>query len=261
VIVFLLILIKISDDSTSTEARQEARSAQDPSKKIMASRMFDVKFPCDTQLTFGPLTFATGEDGDLKMLLPGPAPEHVTPTSSSASGRSYVGSCRCARNYICTAKIVRGILVVTSIIRPLAGASSSSTSASTPDSDSFDDYPEIGANAYGEPAKYDHFIYMVASNGDRSSNTSSRYPTIERSEASDARTPSGGLARNLNPDFNAVRVQAIMETIQRMAPDGFPLAVLAQKGAEAVNHIIIEKSAGVLRREPSVGGNNRARHA
>jgi hypothetical protein len=52
-----------------------------------------------------------------------------------------------------------------------------------------------------------------------------------------------------------------METIQRMAPDGFPLAVLAQKGAEAVNHIIIEKSAGVLRREPSVGGNNRVRHA
>jgi hypothetical protein len=165
--VFLLILIKISDDSTSTEARQEARSAQDPSKKIMASRMFDVKFPCDTQLTFGPLTFATGEDGDLKMLLPGPAPEHVTPTSSSASGRSYVGSYRCARNYICTAKIVRDIPVVTSIIRPLARASSSSTSASIPDSDSFDDYPEIGANAYGEPAKYDHFIYMVASNGDR----------------------------------------------------------------------------------------------
>jgi hypothetical protein len=52
-----------------------------------------------------------------------------------------------------------------------------------------------------------------------------------------------------------------METIQRMAPDGFPLAVLAQKGAEAVNHIIIEKSAGVLRREPSVGGSNRVRHA
>jgi hypothetical protein len=69
------------------------------------------------------------------------------------------------------------------------------------------------------------------------------------------------LARNLNPDFNVVRVQAIMETIQRMAPDGFPLAVLAQKGADAVNHIIIEKSVGVLRREPSVGGNNRVRHA
>jgi hypothetical protein len=31
--------------------------------------------------------------------------------------------------------------------------------------------------------------------------------------ASDARTPSGGLAQNLNLDFNAVRVQAIMKTI------------------------------------------------
>jgi hypothetical protein len=43
----------------------------------------------------------------------------------------------------------------------------------------------------------------------------------------DAQTPSGGLVRNLNPDFNAVWVQAIMETIKRMASDGSPLAVLA----------------------------------
>jgi hypothetical protein len=85
---------------------------------------------------------------------------------------------------------------------------------------------------------------MVALNGDRSSNTSSRYPTIRRSEASDARTTSGGLAQNLNPDFNAVRVQTIMETIQRMAPDGSPLAVLAQQGVEVANLIIAEKLAG-----------------
>jgi hypothetical protein len=83
---------------------------------------------------------------------------------------------------------------------------------STSDSDSSDDYPEIGASDCGEPTKDGHFIYMVASNDDRSSNTSSRYPTIGRSEVSDARTPSGGLARNLNPDFNVVWVQAIMET-------------------------------------------------
>jgi hypothetical protein len=47
---------------------------------------------------------------------------------------------------------------------------------------------------------------MVALNGDRSNNTSSRYPTIGRSEVSNARTPSGGLVQNLNLDFNAVRV-------------------------------------------------------
>jgi hypothetical protein len=29
-------------------------------------------------ITFGSLTFATGEDENLKMLLPGPAPEHLT---------------------------------------------------------------------------------------------------------------------------------------------------------------------------------------
>jgi hypothetical protein len=68
---------------------------------------------------------------------------------------------------------------------------------------------------------------MVAPNGDRLNNTSSRYLTIGRSKASDAQTPSGGLVQNLNPDFNIVWVQAIMETIQRLAPNGCPLAVLA----------------------------------
>jgi hypothetical protein len=48
-------------------------------------------------------------------------------------------------------------------------------------------------------------------------------PLFGRSEASDAQTPSTGLVQNLNSDFNAVRVQAIMETIQHMAPDGYPL--------------------------------------
>jgi hypothetical protein len=69
------------------------------------------------------------------------------------------------------------------------------------------------------------------------------------------------LVWNLNPNFNVMRVQTIMETIQRMAPDGSPLAILAQQGAEVANHIIAEKSASVPRKEPSGGHNNRARHA
>jgi hypothetical protein len=69
------------------------------------------------------------------------------------------------------------------------------------------------------------------------------------------------LAQNLNLDFNVVRVQAIMETIQCMTPDGSPLVVLAQQGAEAANLIIVEMSAGVPRREPSIGDKDRARHA
>jgi hypothetical protein len=54
------------------------------------------------------------------------------------------------------------------------------------------------------------------------------------------------LVQNLNLDFNTVQVQAIMETIQRMAPDGSPLAVLDQQGAEAANLIVTEKSPGIL---------------
>jgi hypothetical protein len=83
---------------------------------------------------------------------------------------------------------------------------------------------------------------MMAPNGDWLNNTSSRYLTIGRSEASDAQTPSGGLVQNLNPDFNIVRVQAIMETIQCLAPNGCPLAVLAQQGAESMNLVVVEKS-------------------
>jgi hypothetical protein len=46
-----------------------------------------------------------------------------------------------------------------------------------------------------------------------------------------------------------------------MMPDGSPLAVLAQQGAEAANFIITEKSIGVPQREPSVGGNDRVSRA
>jgi hypothetical protein len=102
---------------------------------------------------------------------------------------------------------------------------------------------------------------MVAPNGDQSSNNSSRYPSIRRSKASDAQTLSGGLACNLNPDFNVVWVQAIMETIQCMVLIGSPLAILAQQGAEAANLIVDEKSCSVPWRERSIGGNDRTRHA
>jgi hypothetical protein len=125
--------------------------------------------------------------------------------------------------YIRIVKLVRGIPVLTSILRPLVGASSSSSSASTSNQDSFDDYPEIGTSVCGEPTKGGHLILMVALNKNRSHNNSSRYPTIGRSEALDAQTPSAGFVQNLNPDFNVMQVQAIMETIQWLAPDGSPL--------------------------------------
>jgi hypothetical protein len=46
-----------------------------------------------------------------------------------------------------------------------------------------------------------------------------------------------------------------------MAPDGSPLALLAQQGAEAANLVVAEKSASGSRREPSAGHNDQARHA
>jgi hypothetical protein len=195
------------------------------------------------------------------MLPPGPAPEHLTPAPSSTSGGACSGSDPFAELYIRTAKLVRGISIVTSTLRPFVGASGSSSSASSPGRDSSNDYPEIGASACGNSVGDGRLILMVAPDGDQARNSSSGYPTIGRSEASDAQTPSVELVRNLNSDFNAVRVQAIMETIQRIASNDSPLALLAQQGAEAANLVVAEKSAGVPRGEPSADSNNQARRA
>jgi hypothetical protein len=186
-----------------------------------------MKFPLGTQFTFRSLTFAAGEDGDLKMLPPVPAPEHPTPAPSSISGGACLGLDPFVGLYIHTAKLVRGIPIVTSTLRPFVGASGSSSSASSPSRDSSNDYPEIGASACGNSIGEGRLILMVAPDGDRARNISSGYPTIGRSETSDVRTPSVGLVRNLNLEFNAIRVHAIMEIIQCMAPDGSPLTLLA----------------------------------
>jgi hypothetical protein len=175
------------------------------------------------------------------MLPPGPAPEHPTPAPSSILSGAYSGSDPFAGLYIRTVKLVQGIPIVMSTIRPFIRASSSSSSASSPGRDSSNDYPEIRASACGNSAGDGRLILMVAPDGDWARNSSSGYPTIRRSETSDAQTPSARLVQNLNPDFNTVQVQAIMETIQRMTPDGSPLALLAQQGAEAVN-LIVKKS-------------------
>jgi hypothetical protein len=235
---------------TSTKAHQEGGSAQDPSRKIMAPWTFDAKFPPGTQFTFGSLTFAVGEDGDLRMLSPGPAPERLTSAygqapwslkTSSTSGGACSGLDPFAGLYICTAKIIWGILVVTSTLRPLAGASSSSSAATSPDPYSTDDYPEIEISANGDSAGEGRLIFMVALNRDPSHNNSSRYPIIGILEASDAWTHNDRMIQNLNMDINAIRLQTIMESIQRMAPEGSPLVALAQQGAKVVNVIIAQQ--------------------
>jgi hypothetical protein len=60
-----------------------------------------------------------------------------------------------------------------------------------------------------------------------------------------------------------VRIQTIMESIQRMVPHDFPSIALAQQGAEAVRQIVIaEPSTGNHRGEPSIGNQSadRAKH-
>jgi hypothetical protein len=190
------------------------------------------------------------------MLSLGLAPKHPTPALLSTSDSTCSGLDLFAGLYIRTAKLVRDISIVTSTLRTFTRAPSSSSSASSPSRDSSDEYPEIGASACGKSTEDSRLILMVAPNRDRSRNSSSEYPTIKRSETSDAQTPSVGLIQNLNPDFNVVQVQAIMETIQRMTPDGSPLALLTQQGAEAVNLIVAEKSASGPQREPSAGHND-----
>jgi hypothetical protein len=141
---------------------------------------------------------------------------------------------------------------MTSRLRPLTGVSSLSSLAVSPDQDSSDDYPKIEISTCGDSAREGRLIFMVASNGDPSHHSSSRYPTIGMSEASNARTPNAGMIRNLNPDFNVVWFQTIMESIQRMAPEGSPLMALAQQGAEVANLVVAERLVGNPQREPSV---------
>jgi hypothetical protein len=123
----------------STEARQVGDYAQDPSGKAMAPWTFDIKFSRGTKFTFGSLTFAAGKDGDLRMLPPGEAAEHIAP--SSASIETQAESDLFDGPYIHTVKLVRGIPVVTTILRPCAGASSSSSSALSSDQGSSENYP------------------------------------------------------------------------------------------------------------------------
>jgi hypothetical protein len=144
---------QISDDEMSTEARRVGVSAQDPSGKIMTPWTFSVKFPYVTQFTFGSLMFAMGGDGDLKLLTRGPAPKQFTPIYGQApyllvDSSTSSEACTCLNpfvgSYHPTAKAAQKPRIGTSIFRLSARTSSSSSSGTSPDQDSTDDYPEIG---------------------------------------------------------------------------------------------------------------------
>jgi hypothetical protein len=126
----------------------------------MASWTFDIKFPRGTEFTFGSLTFATGEDRDLRMMPPGEAAEHIAP--SSASSETQAESNLFDGSYIRMVKLVRGIPVVTTILRPCAGASSLSSTTLSADQGSSEDYLEIGVSTCESSASISHLICMVA---------------------------------------------------------------------------------------------------
>jgi hypothetical protein len=146
--------------------------------------------------------FAAGEDENLKMLSLGSAPKRLVPVYghascflviSSTTGGAYLDMDPYTVQHIRTIKLVRGILNMTSILQPSAGALSSSSSAMTPNQDSADDYSEIRESTYGDPAEEGRLIVMVAPAGGPLQNSSSRYPTVGRSKVSDAQTPNDGM--------------------------------------------------------------------
>jgi hypothetical protein len=207
--------------------------------------------------------FTTGEDRNLELLTRGPAPRHpalVYEIASyyladpSTSGGACSGLNPHVGSYCLSAMTSQGLPIGKIIFQSSTGTSSSSSLGVTPDRDSIEDYPKIGGSAYENPAIKAHRINMVGPARANSQNSSSRYATIWGSDASDARTPSNRVIQNLNPKFNVVKFQTIMESIQQMVPHDSPLVTLAQQGAEVVGNIIaMEHSARNHQGEPSVG--------
>jgi hypothetical protein len=238
----------------------------------MAPWTFSVKFPYDTQFTFRSLMFAAREDGNLELLIQGPALKQLALVyghdpyllvSSSKLGGACSDLNPYAGPYHCATKTTRGIPIGAPIFQPSTRTSSTYSSTTSPNQDSTDDYPEIGGSTYCISVDGGCLILRVASARAPSHNSSNRYSIIGRSEASNAWTSNDAMIQNLNLDFNVVRLQTIMESSQRMAPKGYPLVALAQQGAEAANYVIAEWSVVNPRREPSISNlsNDRVRWA
>jgi hypothetical protein len=203
--------------------------------------------------------FAAGKDGKLVLLVRGAAPNHLVPVygqapylpaSASTSGGACSGLNPYVGPYYLTTMTLQGIPIGANISQSSVGTASSSSSIVARDRDSIEDYPEIRGSNYWDPMVEGHLISMLALAP--SGNSSGRYPTIRRSEPSDAWMPDDRLVRIMNLNFNVVRLQIIMESIQHMAPDGSPLVALAQQGAKAANFIIAERLVGNPRGEPYV---------
>jgi hypothetical protein len=209
------ILTKISDDSTSTEAREERERAQDPSGWLVTPWTFRIKFPYGTQFIFGLLMFVIGKDKNLELLTRGPGPRHPAPVygvspyypvNPFTSGGACSDLNPHAGPYYLSAMTSQGRPIGKTILHSLPKASSSSGLGATPDWDSIEDYPETRCNACWNPAIEACHISMVGPAKGNSQNSSIKYPTIGGFVASNAQTPSSNVVGDLNPDVNVVRL-------------------------------------------------------
>jgi hypothetical protein len=183
--------------------------------ELLAPWTFKVKFSYGTQFLFGTLMFTIGEDGTLKLLARGPAPSHhkpiygeapyypAEPRATLAPGGARSGLNPYVGLYTSTA--------ITSWGHPI-GVPASWSSIETVSSTS------LGTSTSRKPAAEAHRISMVGPDRAASHNNSNKYTTIKGSKVFDAWTPSNRVVRNLNPDFNIVRLQTIKESIQRLVP-------------------------------------------
>jgi hypothetical protein len=154
------ILTKISDDDTSTEARQEGVSIQDPSGRVLGSLDIQLQVLVRHSVHLRIPDVRTREDGNLELLTPGPTPRHPMsvyekapyyPSDPSTSHRVYSGLNPYAGLYYLSAMTSRGRPIRKTILQSSAGASSSSSSEATPDQDSIEDYLEIRSSACWNP--------------------------------------------------------------------------------------------------------------
>jgi hypothetical protein len=231
---------------------------------------FEVKFSYGTQFLFGTLIFIPGEDGTLELLTQGPTPSQhepiygeapyypADPSTTSTSDGICSGFNPYAGSYYLATMMLQGHLIGAPIFQSSAGTSSSTSSGASTDRDSIEDYPEIRGSIYWNSTIEAHRISMVGPTKASSQNSSSRYPTIRGSEASDGRTSSNRVVRNLNLSFNTVQLQTIMESIQHLVPQDSPLVAWAQLGNEAVGQIIAaESSTDNHWGKPSIGNRSK----
>jgi hypothetical protein len=137
----------------------------------------------------------------------GKAPYYPTdPSTSLALGNACSGLNPYVGSYYLSAMTSQGYPIGTPIFQPSVGTSSSSSSRASPHRDSIEEYPEIGDSICQNPAVETHRINMAGPARAPSHNSSSRYPTIRGSKASDARTPSNRVIRNMNPDFDVIQL-------------------------------------------------------